>query len=137
MSELDQFLETYERSPFYLIFSSDPIGRRLIIKSSSSLKESLVLRQQMLAKLRSTATYLAVAAYKQDKGYLPATLSALVPEYIKSVPLDPHSGDTKELQYKVLNKNEWEIFTVKGIYPYSDQDKYKHFSISSIAKKTQ
>ena len=137
MSELDSFIENNDRSDLSIMFSTDPIGRLLLTVCVPSLNDVLVLRQQMLAKLRSTATYLAVAAYKQDKGDLPATLSELVPVYIKSVPLDPHSGDTKELQYKVLNKNEWEIFTVKGIYPYSDQDKYKHFSISSIPKETQ
>jgi hypothetical protein len=137
MREQDLFIESNGSGDSNIIFGTDPLGRMLLTVCVPSLNDVFVLRQQMLAKLRSTATYLAVAAYKQDKGYLPATLSALVPEYIESVPLDPHSGDTKELQYKVLNKNEWEIFTVKGIYPYSDQDKYKHFSISSIAKKTQ
>lgn len=44
---------------------------------------------QFAAQRRALATKLAIIAYREDNGALPAGLTALVPEYLSAVPEDP------------------------------------------------
>lgn len=55
--------------------------------------------------LRSLAGDLAVRAYFKDHGQLPATLDALVPEYLPAVPLDPYSGNSGPLRYRAEQRS--------------------------------
>ncbi len=52
--------------------------------------------------LWATQTLLALKAFSQDKGSLPATLAGLVPDYLASVPKDPYDGN--ELKYSSEKK---------------------------------
>ncbi len=56
--------------------------------------------QLMHAQLRSTLTALAVERYRSTHGDWPTGLTALVPEYLVDVPLDPYDG--QPLRYSRL-----------------------------------
>ena len=53
----------------------------------------------MTSKLLETQIATALAAYKMDKGKYPKRLSALVPDYFKTQPMDPFNGE--EYRYKL------------------------------------
>jgi len=55
------------------------------------------------ARLRTAATALAIERYRlKHEGKLPETLSALVPEYLPAVPIDPFTGEA--LRYRKRDK---------------------------------
>ena len=70
-----------------------------------------VLQTVSLAEVESSATYVSFALklYHQQHGELPDTLVALVPEYIREVPMDPFDGEplryskAKAILYSVGN----------------------------------
>lgn len=62
------------------------------------LPRSLVAFARTQAQLRSARVSLAVGDYAPAHGALPETLDALVPEYLRSVPLDPF--DDQPLRYR-------------------------------------
>ena len=55
-----------------------------------------------LARLRAARAALAVERYRLKRGGLPASLQDLVPEYLKTVPLDPFDG--KPLRFRKLGR---------------------------------
>jgi len=61
------------------------------------------LEQRSSAMLRLLATDLAVRAYFMDRGHLPETLEALVPEYLPAVPLDPFGEGP--LRYRIEQRS--------------------------------
>lgn len=62
----------------------------------------IVLNIRNIAHLRTAQTALAVQRYRLNNGRLPDSLDKLVPDYLKSVPLDPFDG--KEIRYKKLER---------------------------------
>jgi hypothetical protein len=63
---------------------------------------AMVIREHRLvqAQARSVLTALAVERYRRKEGQWPASLTALVPEYLAQVPLDPYDG--QPLRYSRL-----------------------------------
>lgn len=51
----------------------------------------------------------AIAAYRADRGSYPASLQALVPNYMRKVPDDPITG-----------KPDWKVMTEESVQPSSD-----------------
>jgi hypothetical protein len=49
----------------------------------------VVIFERHILNLRMPQIGLALAAYRDDHGTFPATLDALAPDYLKSVPVDP------------------------------------------------
>lgn len=69
---------------------------RIVLPSLSRAYE-LTLRSESNSTRARLST--AVAAYKQERGEYPDALTALVPEYVSRVPIDPMTG--YEFDYKV------------------------------------
>lgn len=59
----------------------------------SALDKSCEADTKVLANLGAARTALAVERYRLATGALPTELSALVPEYLESVPVDPFGGE--------------------------------------------
>jgi hypothetical protein len=59
------------------------------------------------ATLAATRTLLALKAYKQDTGWLPGSLSELVPDYLREIPSDPFDG--RPLRYAPLKNIVYSI----------------------------
>ncbi len=75
-----------------------------IFLPSLSRAHELVLRND--SNFVRTQLTLAAEAYRQDHGRLPPTLSAMVPEYIAAVPLDPMTGFDFEYAAKPAKRGE-------------------------------
>jgi hypothetical protein len=73
----------------YPIVSAQLLSSRGILRGMEATEDAL---------LRITRTVLALTLCKADTGAYPATLGALVPQYLPAVPLDPFDG--KPLRYK-------------------------------------
>jgi hypothetical protein len=64
-----------------------------------SLDRAAELTFMALAERRLAATALAIRLYELDHGARPATLHALVPDYLEFVPADPFAADGREIGY--------------------------------------
>ena len=79
---------------------------RLLVRKTSresmlgSVAKSLYEVEQTRALLRSAASAVAAMRFRQARGRWPASLDALVPDYLAKVPVDPFSG--APLIYKIL-----------------------------------
>ncbi len=93
-----------------------------------------------ISRLRTAQTVLAVQRYRLKYSKLPDKLSNLVPEFLKSVPLDPFDG--KELRYKKLDSG----FVIYSIgedliddggqeEPKDKRQKVPHWDITFTLKK--
>lgn len=51
---------------------------------------------------RITQIFISLAAFEKDNGFYPKTLAQLVPQYIKSIPLDPYSN--LEFKYSLVSE---------------------------------
>lgn len=60
----------------------------------------ITLDLRNIAKLRTARAAIAIQRYRLATGKLPETLEDVVPDYLKTVPIDPFDG--KELRYKRL-----------------------------------
>jgi hypothetical protein len=69
-----------------------------------------------IAKLATARTAVAIERYRLAHGRLPATLSALVPDFLESVPTDPFDG--QPLRYSLLDRG----FVVYSVGPDSTDD---------------
>lgn len=64
-----------------------------------SLERAMYLAYQLRAEQRMARAAIAVAAYKLDHGQRPASLAALVPNYLNAIPADPLHPDADPLRY--------------------------------------
>jgi len=124
ISKVSEFVESTESNPFATLVANDPLGRLMLSVVAPSFIEIVFDGGSGVTVLRTTAVYLAVNAYKHEKGILPKSLEQLVPHYLSSVPLDPRTGDTQPIQYKVEKNGTWSVFTVsKNLHnPYKGDD---------------
>lgn len=63
----------------------------------------------------------AIAQYKADRGTYPATLDALVPDYIRKVPPDP-----------LTHAVDWRVTTEETVQPSSDFQTTTAAALSSV-----
>ena len=70
------------------------------------LNETLWQTNLLLAKVA-----INVEKFQRDRGRLPQSLSELVPEYLKTIPVD-YYGQNKPLLYKVRENGEWLVYSV-------------------------
>ena len=61
---------------------------------------------RFIARLRVTEVALAVERYRLEHGRLPATLNALVPDYLEAVPEDPLSDPVTPLRLRVSDDGD-------------------------------
>ena len=73
-----------------------------------SLDRSLESEYRIRTDRRLAATLLAIHAYERDHGGLPGDLSALVPDYLPAVPIDPLSADAN-LRYDAALGLLWSV----------------------------
>jgi hypothetical protein len=66
------------------------------------------------ADLRALRLRIALTHYEQANGAPPETLEALVPQYLKEVPIDPVSG--KSFEYEV-RPDGWRLMRPRGDEP--------------------
>lgn len=93
-----------------------------------------------ISRLRAAQAAIAVQRYRLKNGKLPDSLSDLVPEYLKAVPLDPFDG--KELRYKKLDTG-FVVYSIgEDLINDSDQEgpkkrqqKVPHWDITFTIKK--
>jgi len=109
--EIESFLNT---SSIYSI-ADDSFGKECA-EVIIPMVNFLFLRNSK-ARLRQTAIFLALEAYKSDTNNYPQTLNELTPYYLKTIPRDPHSNDAKQIQYKLNDDENWKLSTVQGQYP--------------------
>jgi hypothetical protein len=64
-------------------------------------------RPQTLARLRAAQLMVALRLYQSEKGKAPATLDALVPEYLPEVPADPYDGRPFRYRLSAGERVEW------------------------------
>lgn len=90
--------------------STHNIGGKIL----SSMLPAISNMHQVLcgrdARLALIDTALAIEQFHFDQGRIPATLSELVPEYLPSVPLDPHSP-TEELRYRLQGEDGYVLYS--------------------------
>jgi hypothetical protein len=78
------------------------------------------------ARLRTAATALAIERYRlKHGGKQPETLSALVPEYLSAMPIDPFTGEA--LQYR-KQADGFVVFSVGA-------DRQDDGGMATVAKK--
>jgi len=75
----------------------------------SDLRDVFTSVQRSRAKCDAARAALACLRYQAEKGKLPGTLGALVPEYIDAVPVDPY--DAKPLRYRKI-KDGFVIYAI-------------------------
>jgi hypothetical protein len=73
-----------------------------------SLDRSLETEYRQRTDRRLAATLLAIRTFERDHGQLPVDLSALVPDYLPALPIDPLSTDA-DLQYDPVRGLLWSV----------------------------
>ena len=87
---------TDEAPPDSLIDAlSHPLSRIII----PSLGRAFLLHFRSLAGRKMAATALAIRLYEVDHGRRPETLTQLVPDYMRKLPVDPFASDGRALAY--------------------------------------
>lgn len=74
---------------------SHPLSRIII----PSLGRAFLLHFRSLAGRKMAATALAIRLYEVDHGKRPETLTQLVPDYMRKLPVDPFASDGRALAY--------------------------------------
>ena len=92
----------FETNYFLLILSGNAIGEILSEMILPAMHLSFATKTRMDASLQATQTILALRAFQLTYGSLPKNLSALAPEFLNEVPLDPFDG--KPLRYSAERK---------------------------------
>lgn len=69
------------------------VGKLLYSVVAASLNSANVKQCQSALQARNLAIAYALHAYRQDNGVFPGSLDQLVPQYIKSIPLDPFTEE--------------------------------------------
>jgi len=105
--------ETYKPKEFPLktkmLFIGNALGKNLYEKKVSNAYLLLEIKCSEVLYIEAVKTLLALKAYKIDKGELPESLEALVPEYLIVLPKDPFDGKT--LKYSPKEKI---IYSING-----------------------
>lgn len=82
------------------------MGKTLFFMTSG-LGHSLCKQCQIQATVAALRLKVALRLYEQQHGQLSADLGALVPEYLKEIPLDPYDG--KPFRYSKPEKKVWVV----------------------------
>ncbi len=87
-----------------------PLLRRIVPKFSGQFKRNLI----SVAHARLAYTALAIERYRLATGHWPATLDALSPQYLPSVPLDPFDGLALRYEKQSLGFRVFSLGPEKG-----------------------
>jgi len=102
---------TFERIRFrYLMSNSkNSIGRALIaFVGGAAIKSSIRTSYHWRALNEATRILIATALYRRShQARLPTELSALTPELLQSIPLDPYDGH--EMRYSARDEKVWSV----------------------------
>ena len=98
--DLDDFLPV-----FYL--ARNGMGKELCKRMLPSSEKLFTLRWRSDVSLTATRLLIALKRYKMQTGKLPATLDALVPQYIDAIPADDFDG--KPMRYSPEKKLIWSV----------------------------
>lgn len=90
---IDRISNEEENRPFGWWFSRNIAGKMLFTDLMSSTRKVLELVDQRIANSQSLRIAYALKSYYNQNGTLPEKLSALIPEYMKAIPLDPFDGE--------------------------------------------
>ena len=82
-------------------------GEEALSFFSNSLENVLESADRHETSWAAARAILAVLAHRAEKGALPESLQALVPEYLEAVPIDPFDG--KELRYSAAKQMVYSV----------------------------
>lgn len=85
-----------------LFLSGNPVGQILYYMTMSALSDTLAIKSRDVVQVQATRVILALRAYQLIHGHLPASLDALVPEFLPAVPVDDFDG--QPLRYSLERK---------------------------------
>jgi len=89
------------------LLSNNWLGESLHTMINAGLQGFLKNKCAHCTNLGATRALLALKAYKKEKGALPDSLEALVPEYLEAIPLDDLDG--KPLRYDSEKKELYSV----------------------------
>jgi len=81
-----------ESGPWRRLFRPNAVGLILFSRLMAPLSNVIHRKIHLECDLAATRLLFACIAYREDQGHNPATLDALVPDYIAAVPIDPYDG---------------------------------------------
>jgi tetratricopeptide (TPR) repeat protein len=90
-----------------LLASPNSVGKILYSMLTPALEKLAAKKCQERAEIEALRLKVALRLYELKHGQLPDDLNALVPEYLKDLPMDPYDGKT--FRYSKADKKLWAI----------------------------
>lgn len=94
---------------WHIYLNRNPYGQALLSQLLTGVTRALEIVDRSEASASATRISFALQAYAQEKGDLPDSLNALVPDYLAAIPRDPFDGEPmryskgKKIVYSVGN----------------------------------
>ncbi|WP_437192284.1 type II secretion system protein [Planctomicrobium sp. SH527] len=133
-TQYEKWTESDDADPrkFTALLKADPVAASRLIGENMAMSLRPLWWQRRLtderARVRRDLVLIgtALAMYRQDNSKYPASLSELSPKYLKSIPLDAHSGQPFEYESK-SNGETWVMSNGPNLKndansPYSDDN---------------